>query len=120
MVVHDKSKSFKCQVCLKVFTCKSLFTRHYRIHTGEKPFACQFCDKKFSRKFTLVDHQATHSDVRSFKCSVCPEGRLFKTKNQLSNHMKFHYAPKFSCSYCDHKSYTKVHLAKHEKTHSKQ
>ena len=118
MKVHDESKSFKCDVCLKVFPLKSELTRHYRTHTGEKPFACQICDKKFSRKRNLVRHQATHSEVKKFKCSICPEGRYFKTKCQLSKHMVFHYEPKFSCSQCDHKSYTMSDLSRHKQTHS--
>ena len=117
MRVHDESKSFKCDVCLKVFPCKAMLKTHYRTHTGEKPFACQLCGKKFAHKSTLVQHQATHSDVKNFKCSICPDGRCFKTKNQLSQHMAFHYEPKFSCSYCDHKSYTKMSLEKHIETH---
>ena len=144
MTIHDESKSFRCDVCLKVFSCKSWLTRHYRTHTGEKPFACQICDSKFAQKINLVQHQATHSDVRNFKCSVCPvgrfkknikflklyncrnfkcsicpEGRYFKTKVHLSKHMRFHYEPKFSCSQCHYKVHTKSYLSKHEKSHCK-
>ena len=119
MKVHDKSEAFKCDVCLKVFSNKIDFKKHYRIHTGEKPFACQVCDKKFSQKHHLVRHQTTHSDVRSFKCSICPEGRFFKTKGCLRNHMVFHYEPKFACSHCDYKSYTSGNLKRHIKAHDK-
>ena len=51
MKVHDDSKAFKCDVCLKVFHQKSSLVQHYRTHTGEKPFACQICDRKFAEKF---------------------------------------------------------------------
>ena len=119
MKIHDESKSFKCDVCLKLFSNQKDFNRHYIIHTGEKPFACQTCDKKFARKDHLVQHQATHSDVRSFKCSICPEGRFFKTKDGLNKHMVFHYEPKFACSQCDYKAYTTSDLKKHEKLHDK-
>ena len=117
--IHDDSKGFKCGVCLKVFDKKSNFVHHYRTHTREKPFACEICDRRFAVKGNLVQHQATHSKIRSFKCSTCPEGRFFKTKDHLNRHMVFHYEPKFSCSHCDHKSYTYFNLKRHEKTHYK-
>ena len=117
MKIHDKSKVFKCDVCLKRFPCKANLKMHYRTHTREKPFACQVCDKKFARKDNLVRHRATHSDVRSFKCSICPESRFFKTKAGLTNHIVFHYEPKFACSHCDYKTHTKQSLNKHLKTH---
>ena len=119
MKLHDESKALKCEICLKLFSGKSKLEIHYRTHTGEKPFSCQICNKKFARKPDLVKHQATHSDDRPFKCSICPEGRYFKTKQNLKVHMVFHYEPKFSCCFCDHKSYTKSSLKYHEKTHIK-
>ena len=117
MKIHDDSKGFKCDVCLKIFPNEFGLKRHYRTHTGEKPFACQICDKAFARKSQLVQHKATHSEIKSFKCSICPEGRFFKTKHDLSMHMVYHYEPKHSCIYCNHKSFTKSSLNKHEKTH---
>ena len=67
----------------------------------------------FLVKYALVRHQAIHSSVKSFKCSICTDGRFFKTKDQFNQHMRFHYKPKFSCSFCHHKSYTTVHLKAH-------
>ena len=119
MKVHDESKALKCDVCLKLFTNKSKLESHYRTHTGEKPFVCRICDKRFSQKSNLVTHQGTHSEIKPFKCSICPEGRYFKTNAALIQHTLFHYEPKFSCSYCDHKSYTISNLKRHEKTHVK-
>ena len=118
MKIHEKSKKYKCDVCLKAFHQKSNLIKHYRIHTGEKPFACQLCDKKFAYKYSLVQHLATHSEVKYFNCSICPEGRSFKTKNQLRNHMVFHYEPKFACSHCDYKTHTKQNLNIHKKVHA--
>ena len=119
MITHDDLKAHKCDVCMKAFPTNAHLRRHYRMHTGEKPFACQICDKQFNQKFRLVQHQATHSEIKPFQCSICPEGRFFKTKSQLSNHMVFHYEPKFFCSHCDHKSYRSSDLKNHEKTHVK-
>ena len=120
MKIHDDSKSFKCDVCFKVFDRNSNLVQHYRTHTGEKPFNCQLCDSKFAQKIHLVRHQATHSDIKSFKCSICPEDRFFKTKDGLSHHMVFHYEPNFFCSHYDYKCHTKCCLNRHEKTHLKQ
>ena len=119
MRIHDDSKSITCDVCLKKFSFKSEFDSHYRTHTGEKHFACHICDRKFAQKSHLVQHQAIHSDVRNFKCCICPEGRYFRTQKGLKSHMVFHYEPKLSCSFCDHKSYTTSNLKRHEKTHFK-
>ena len=119
MKIHDNLKAHQCDVCLKALYHKSSLTKHYRIHTGEKPFACQICHRQFTRKCNLVRHQTTHSEIRSFKCSICPEGRFFKTKRELNQHMVYHYEPKFSCRRCDHKSYTSSSLKRHEKTHVK-
>ena len=147
MKVHDESKSYKCDVCLKVFSGNADLKRHYRTHTGEKPFACQVCNKKFAlkgnlvihqgihtgekpfachtcgkkfvQKGNLVKHQAIHSDVRSFKCTICPNERLFKTKCRLNNHMVYHFEPKFACNFCGRKFHTTSNLKTHEKTHLK-
>ena len=92
---------------------------HHRMHSGEKPFACQICDRKFAVKFSVIHDKATNSEIKSFKCSICPEGRFFKTKSQLNQHMVFHYEPTFSRSHFASKSYTKSNMKKHEKSHDK-
>ena len=45
MKVHDESKAFKCDVCLKLFSKKSRLEAHYRTHTGEEPFLAKFVIK---------------------------------------------------------------------------
>ena len=75
--------------------------------------------KSFLKKQHFVQHQETHSEVRSFKCSICPEGRYFKTKYYLNQHMLYHYAPKFACSHCEYNTYRKNNLDRHLKTHKK-
>ena len=120
MNIHDPTKAFVCNVCWKAFEEKAKLVRHYRIHTGEKPFACKICDRKFTQKCHLDRHEATHSDVKPFKCPICPDGKSFKSKDGLKNHLKrIHFKPKFTCDYCDHKSHSRDGLNKHVKTHFK-
>ena len=110
MKFHNESKALNCDVCLKLFSYKSNLEAHYRTHTGEKAFSRQICDRRFSHQASLVQHQLTHRGDTPFKCSICPEGKYFETKLSLNQHMVFHYEPKFSCNYCNHKCYTKGNL----------
>ena len=116
MNIH--TKSHQCEVCKKCFVCQSALNIHMRTHSGDKPYVCSICDKTFAHNSTLTKHQATHSDKRKFKCKICPDDRWFKTKGQLSNHMKYHYEPSHQCEICQKYFYRMGDLNRHLKTHT--
>ena len=110
-------KKFSCGICKKVFQTKQKLDVHTRVHTGKKPFVCSTCGKGFSTNGNLQRHQSTHSQERRFQCDICPEGKFFKTKNDLSIHTKYHFAPSHECEQCGKKFHHSNKLRRHEKIH---
>ena len=59
MKVHDESKAFKCDVCLKMYSKKSRLEAHYRNHTNEKPFVCKICCKNLLTNIISLTHESS-------------------------------------------------------------
>lgn len=62
---------YQCPECSYVCSKPSLFTKHYRTHTGEKPFACAECPYQTSDKSNLTRHLVVHSGEKRFSCPYC-------------------------------------------------
>lgn len=57
----DESKrSTACNVCFKVFACRSALDIHFRSHTRERPYKCKCCDRSFTTKGNMKQHMLTH------------------------------------------------------------
>ena len=80
MKVHDESRAFKCDVCLKVFSYKSIREAHNRTYTGEKPFACKIYYKIFALKSNLVRHQAAHRNDKFLNAVFVQKEDILKLK----------------------------------------
>ena len=116
--IHDKSNPNKCNVCQKVFLNNYNLILHKRTCTGKKTFVCNTCSRGFAKKGNLKRHQATHSDEKPYECQVCTNKKCFKTKDQLSKHMKYHKEPTYHCEKCGKTFHFKSHLKSHQSTHS--
>ena len=97
MMRHNK---LSCRVCKKVFTKHNLENIKNTILKDTVEFTqvinhlcALLVASKFTQKAHLKAHETTTSDERKYRCDICVEGRFFKTKGQLSTHLKLHFEP---------------------------
>ncbi|XP_050431584.1 zinc finger protein 454-like isoform X5 [Adelges cooleyi] len=110
-------RHYKCDVCFKDFSCKSLLTKHERVHNGEKPYKCAVCSKSFSQKYNLTAHERVHTGEKPYKCDVCLKS--FYTNSDLTKHKRVHTGEKpYKCDVCLKSFYTNSDLTKHKRVHT--
>ncbi|XP_039623631.1 gastrula zinc finger protein xFG20-1-like [Polypterus senegalus] len=110
-------KPYVCSECGKIFTHKSHFQTHKRIHTGEKPYWCTECGERFTQKSHLQRHTRIHTGERPYGCTEC--GKCFMRKSDLQMHERIHTGEKpYCCSACDKRFTRKSHLQIHERVHT--
>ena len=115
--VHSGEKPFKCDVCKKRFSEQGNLNQHQRVHTGEKPFKCDVCDKTFSQPSHLKTHQGMHTGEKPFKCNVC--NKTFSQSSNLNGHQRVHSGEKpFKCDVCDKTFSQPAHLKTHQRIHT--
>ena len=52
--IHEREKSFECDMCQSKFTLKGSLKVHITtVHEGDKPLKCDMCNSKFSQKGKL-------------------------------------------------------------------
>lgn len=67
-------KSFRCEVCQKMFTSRRQLLVHERIHSGKKPYKCKHCGQAFTQAGSRKIHERIHTNERPFICENCGKG----------------------------------------------
>ncbi|XP_026728759.1 zinc finger protein 665-like [Trichoplusia ni] len=106
-----------CHVCGKHIQGRSKYYKHLRIHRP-KSVQCEICKKMFKCRTNLNTHMKRHSGVRSYICEICPAN--FFTLGELCNHRRrvHQKAKKYHCDICEYSSYTEASLKTHKARHT--
>lgn len=94
--LSDKSSSFSCKYCNKIFIHEASRQIHERIHFT--CLICETCGKQLPNKSQLSVHQRQHTGERPYQCMNC--GSSFKCLSTLRQHEVVHYEKKYSCEVC--------------------
>ena len=55
---HEEKKPYKCDICDKSFSLKSILQTHIgSVHKKKNPFKCEICDYRCSQKGDLKKHR---------------------------------------------------------------
>ncbi|XP_050095875.1 zinc finger protein 184-like [Anopheles aquasalis] len=135
-------RSLTCKRCQSAFATRKELIKHKR--SEHRDFMCDTCGLAFEQKFALEMHRTRHGQKRQFKCDYCPLeyftkpekllhikqvhlkvfevkcpdcGLLFKTKNELNQHIKSHTDTRtYMCSVCKFGFKSQTHLSRHTKS----
>jgi len=115
---RSKSKNHTCSICNQKIHVKFLDLHMRKKHPNgqAQQFECDFDGKIFKSKNLLYNHMKVHLSL--VKCEIC--NKMLKM-NSLKVHLKNFHATeqKFQCKICP-KSFKSTHnLYNHEKTHNK-
>ncbi|XP_039760364.1 oocyte zinc finger protein XlCOF6-like [Pararge aegeria] len=114
-VVHEKIKSYVCDLCGYACGTNGELRQHRAIHSEDKPFVCRTCSKPFKTYSNLKTHMDTHEDT-SYVCFVC--NRVLNSRRTLRKHLLVHEDKcRHVCSYCNkafkRRQTLKVHMYTH-------
>ncbi|XP_017011243.2 transcription factor grauzone [Drosophila takahashii] len=100
---HKDPQYFSCQSCRKNFLNRNSQVMHMlRFHSQQQELVhqCAICEARFAKKFLLTMHLKGHKGTeRPEVCDTC--GKTFRTKFELSAHVKRMHAADFTPIICD-------------------
>ncbi|XP_026849221.1 transcription factor grauzone [Drosophila persimilis] len=100
---HKDPQYFSCQPCRKNFLNRNSQVMHMlRFHSEQQELVheCSICEARFAKKFLLTMHLKGHKGTeRPEVCDTC--GKTFRTKFELSAHVKRMHAADFTPIICD-------------------
>ncbi|EAA12808.4 AGAP007804-PA [Anopheles gambiae str. PEST] len=116
--VHDPTRPVRCEVCFKLFRCRT--KRNYHQSIPYKPLRyrfCKTCGVRFHRKSNLRIHERVHSNTYYAVCPHCD--KKYKTQSQLKQHLKVHTQERsLGCRYCAKRFMYTSDRKRHEMTHT--
>lgn len=119
-VINAHGKIFKCGQCLKKFRSQSHLHEHIKRHIPTKRrFKCDECGMDFVYPSQLDVHKQKHSDKPRFKCDVKGCGLTYQHKSDLSKHIRLDHTvrPMLQCPHCVQQFKGKKLLNQHVKSH---
>ncbi|XP_072745990.1 uncharacterized protein [Anoplolepis gracilipes] len=116
--IHEDDKSYECDECGKKLASKSSLLYHKKsMHLKERPHMCHYCGNSFVSKETRLIHERIHTGERPYVCKVC--NMRYRCSSNLSQHMKIHTGLKpHKCHYCNKGFTRKGALLVHERIHT--
>jgi len=110
-----QQKRFHCKFCPKIFSYRSLLSRHLLKHNGiSTNHNCKICWKSFSSMTNLNVHSQLHimKQGKPYQCSYCQ--KRFVNHIGMQRHMRIHTGEKpYKCNQCGRRFAQKGHLTRH-------
>jgi KRAB domain-containing zinc finger protein len=127
---HEENSPFKCEKCLRKFSCASFLKHHLQVLSCrprptranktliEKCLSCPHCPFQTAYQFSLKQHiNLIHLKKRRlWKCEHC-ENVDFSSKKSLNNHLfTIHNMLHVRCSDCNQAFWSELELENHRKS----
>nr|XP_049464998.1 zinc finger protein 567-like [Anopheles coluzzii] len=115
--VHDPTRPVRCEVCFKLFRCRTKRNYHQTIPYKPLRYRCGTCDACFRTSAQLETHEIEqHSTEQKYVCGKC--GACFKSAQNLKMHTLLHEEKREVCKTCGVRFHRKSNLRIHERVHS--